>query len=179
MTRKVQILVIGHHNSATLEHEKLAYQVGAEIAKAGAVLISGGGNGVMKSSCQGAQEAGGITVGIILEDSHEFANDFCDIVIPSGMGLARHFLNALSSDGVIIIGGGAGTLSEACAAYMYKRPMVAIRNTKGVAQKYADKFLDFHKIVKIVSVDSPRDAVKLILRTIKSSCIDDDILLPK
>ena len=36
------------------------------------------------------------------------ANEYCDIVIPTGMGLTRDFINALSADGVIIVGGGSG-----------------------------------------------------------------------
>ena len=79
------------------------------------------------------------------------------------MGLTRDFLNALSADGVIIIGGGSGTLSEVCAAYMHKRPMVAIRNSGGTAEQYADKFVDHRENIKIIGVDSPKEAVELIL----------------
>ncbi len=129
MTKKRQILVIGHNdNGCTPEHEKLAYETGIEIAKSGSVLISGGLGGVMQASCHGSHDAGGIAVGIIPQDDPSLANEFCDIVIPTGMGLTRDFLNALSADGIIIIGGGSGTLSEICAAYMHKKPMVAIRN---------------------------------------------------
>ena len=39
----------------------------------------------------------------------------------------RDFLNALSADGVIAIGGGAGTLSEICAAYMYKKAYCCVK----------------------------------------------------
>ena len=162
--RKRQILVIGHNeNGCTPEHEKTAYETGAEIAKSGSVLISGGLDGVMRASCHGAHDAGGLSVGIIPQGEHSFANEFCDIVIPSGMGLTRDFLNALSADGIIIIGGGSGTLSEVCAAYMHKRPMVAIRNTGGTADQYADRFVDHRKNIKILGADSPSEAVKLVL----------------
>ena len=80
------------------------------------------------------KEWGGITVGIIPQDDSSHANEFCDIVIPSGMGLTRDFLNALSADGVIVIGGGSGTLSEICAAYMYKKPIVALKNSVELQQ---------------------------------------------
>jgi len=69
----------------------------------------------------------------------------CDIVIPSGMGLTRDFLNALAADGIIIIGGGSGTLSETCAAYMHKKPMVAIRNIGGIVEPFIDGYLDHRK----------------------------------
>ena len=170
MTRKVQILVIGNNeNGSTPEVEKIAYETGLEIAKSKAVLITGGLGGVMKASCHGAKDAEGLTVGIIPQNDPSFANEYCDIVIPTGIGLARDFLNALSADGVIIIGGASGTLSETCAAYMYKKPIVAIKNTGGIADRFADQYLDHRENVKIVGANSPKEAVKYILEKINSS----------
>lgn len=159
--------MIGHDNAGcTAEHEKIAFETGAEIAKSNAVLVSGGLKGVMLAASRGAKEAGGITVGIIPQDEPSEANEFCDIVIPTGMGMTRDFLTALSADGIIIIGGGSGTLAEVCAAYMHKKPMVAIKNTGGIAEQYADKFLDHRNRIKIIGVDSPQEAVKKILELI-------------
>jgi len=167
MAKKQQILVIGHNtNGCTPEHEKIAYETGSEIAKSGAVLISGGLGGVMAAASHGAQDSGGLTVGIIPQDNASEANQFCDIVIPSGMGLTRDFLNALAADGIIIIGGGSGTLSEVCAAYMYKKPMVAIKNMGGAVEPYIDGYVDHRKNVKIIGVDSPKEAVDYILKQI-------------
>ncbi len=168
MPKKRQILVIGNNeNGSTPELEKLAYDVGAEIAKSQSVLITGGLGGVMKAASKGAHDAGGLTVGIIPQDNPSFANEFCDIVIPSGIGLSRDFLNALSADGVIIVGGGSGTLSETCAAYMYKKPIVALKTSGGVATQYADQYLDHRKNVKIIGVDTPQEAIKYILSQIR------------
>ena len=167
MAKKRQILVIGHNdNGCTARHKKTAYDVGAEIAKSNSVLITGGLGGVMNAACHGACEADGTTVGIIPQDDASTANPYCDIVIPTGMGLTRDFLNALSSDGVIIIGGGSGTLSEICAAYMHKKPMVAIRNMGGVTAQFIDRYVDHRKNIMIVGVDTPREAVKKILELI-------------
>jgi len=163
-------LIIGNNQSGTTpELEKIAYETGGEVAKSGSVLVTGGLDGVMKAASHGAKDAGGLTVGIIPQDDPSFANEYCDIVIPSGMGLARDFLNALSADGVIIIGGGSGTLSETCAAYMYKKPIVAIKNSGGVAEKYADQYLDYRKSVLIIGVSSPKEAVNTILEKINST----------
>lgn len=170
MTKKRQILVVGNNeNGSTPELEKVAYETGLEIAKSGSVLITGGLGGVMRAACHGAKDADGLTVGIIPQNDPSFANEYCDIVIPSGIGLARDFLNALSADGVIIIGGGSGTLSETCAAYMHKKPIVAIKNTGGIADMFTDKYLDHRQNVKIVGVDSPKEAVKYILEKINSA----------
>jgi len=167
VTKKRQILVIGNNtNGCTPKHEKIAYEVGAEIAKSDSVLISGGLGGVMAAAAHGTHDANGLTVGIIPQDDATMANEFCDIVIPTGMGLTRDFLNALSADGVIIVGGGSGTLSEVCAAYMYKKPMVAIRNIGGSVEPYIDGFLDHRENIKIIGVDTPQEAVKKILELI-------------
>lgn len=167
MAKKRQILVIGHNtNGCTPEHEKMAYAVGVEIAKSGSVLITGGLGGVMAAASHGAKDAKGMTVGIIPQADASEANEYCDVVIPTGMGMTRDFLNALSADGVIIVGGASGTLSEVCAAYMNKKPMVAIRNLNGPVAQYIDGYLDHRKNVKIIGVDSAREAVEKILELI-------------
>jgi uncharacterized protein (TIGR00725 family) len=164
MPRRRQILVIGNNeNGCTPELEKTAYEIGQEVAKSDSVLITGGLGGVMKAASHGAHDAKGLVVGIIPQDNPSFANEYCDIVIPSGLGLARDFLTALSADGVIVIGGGSGTLSETCAAYMHKKPIVALRNSGGIATKFADQHLDHRENVKIVGVDTPQEAIRYIL----------------
>lgn len=170
MAKRKQILVIGNNEDGiTPVLEKIAYETGVEVVKSGSVLVTGGLGGIMRAACNGAKDANGLTICIIPQNDPSFANEYCDIVIPSGLGLARDFLNALSSDGVIIIGGGSGTLSETCAAYMHKKPIVAIRNTGGIAEMFADKYLDHRQNVLIVGVDSPRDAVNYILEKINSA----------
>lgn len=169
MAKKIQILIIGNNqNGTTPELEKISYETGMEVAKSGAVLVTGGLDGVMKAACRGAKDGGGLTLGIIPQNDASFANEYCDIVVPTGMGLARDFLTALSGDGVIIIGGGSGTLSETCAAYMHKKPIVAIKTSGGVAEKYADQYLDHRQNVMIIGVNTPKEAVKVILEKINS-----------
>jgi uncharacterized protein (TIGR00725 family) len=169
MSKKIQILVIGNNiNGCTEEHSKIAYDTGSEIAKAGHVLVTGGLGGVMQAASQGAHDSQGLSVGIIPQSDASMANEYCDIVIPTGMGLARDFINALSADGIIIIGGGSGTLSEICAAYMHKKPMVAIRNLGGVNAQFIDKFVDHRENIKIIGVDTPKQAVDKILEIITS-----------
>ena len=163
-------MVVGHNeNGSTPEAEKIAYETGLEIAKSGAILVTGGLGGVMRAACQGAKDGGGLTVGIIPQNDPSFANEYCDVVIPTGIGLARDFLNALAGDGVIVIGGGAGTLSETCAAYAYKKPIAAIKNSGGIADRFADQYLDHRENVKIVGVNSPKEAVRYILEKINVS----------
>jgi len=166
--KKFQILVIGNNdNGCTPELEKLAYETGYEVAKSNSILITGGLGGVMKAASKGAKENNGLTVGIIPQNDMSEANEFCDVVIPSGIGLMRDFLNALSADGVIAIGGGSGTLSEICASYMYSKPIVVLKNSGGTATKFADQYLDHRKNVKIIGADTPKHAMEILLEQIK------------
>ena len=167
VVKKRQILAIGNNTTGcTPKHEKIAYEIGIEIAKSDSLLITGGLGGVMNACSHGAKDGGGITMGIIPQDDPKFANDYCDIVIPSGMGFTRDFLNALSADGVIIVGGGSGTLSEVCAAYMNKKPMVAIRGIESSITPYIDGYVDHRKNVKIIGANTAKEAVKKILKLI-------------
>ena len=122
----------------------------------------------MREASRGAHDTGGLTVGIIPQNDFSLANEFCDIVIPTGMGLMRDFLNALSADGVIVIGGGSGTLSEICAAYMYKKPIIALKKSGGTASKYANQFLDHRKNVQIIGVETVDEAMKCVLEQINT-----------
>jgi len=165
--KKRQILVIGvNDNACTPELQKVAYQTGCEIARSDSVLITGGLGGVMQHSSHGAHDCGGLVVGIIPQNDPSSANEYCDIVIPSGMGYTRDFLTALSADGVIVIGGGVGTLTEACAAYMFEKPIVVIRNTGGSVSQFIDGYLDHRKTVKIAGVDTPKDAVDYVIKSL-------------
>ena len=169
MVKRRQILVIGNNtNGCTPKHETVAYDVGAYVAKSDSVLVTGGLGGVMKAASHGAHDAGGTVVGIIPQGDACMANEFCDIVIPTGMGYTRDYLNALSADGVVVIGGGSGTLSETCASYMLKKPIVAIKGLGGSVDPYIDGYIDHRKNVKIVGVDTAQEAVSTILELIAS-----------
>ena len=162
--KRRQILVIGNNtNGCTPLHEQVAYGVGFEIGRSGSVLVTGGLGGVMEAASRGASDAGGLSVGIIPQDDASLANPYCDIVIPTGMGLTRDFLNALSADGIVRVGGGSGTLSEVCAAYMHKKPMVAVRGLGGSVEQYIGRYLDHRENVKILGANTPKEAVQIVL----------------
>ena len=125
MTRRKQILVIGSDKDHCSETAyRTAYQVGAEVAKRGAVLLSGGLGGVMEAASRGAKEAGGFVIGIIPQDEKKAANAYCDVVIATGIGHARDFLTAYSADAIIVVEGGSGTMIEISAAYQKMIPII-------------------------------------------------------
>ncbi len=138
---------------------RAAYQVGLEVAKRGALLLSGGLGGVMEAASRGAKDGGGLVVGIIPQDDKGAANEFCDAVIATGMGFARDFITAYSADVIIVVGGGAGTMIEIAAAYQKKIPIVAVKGTGGMADRLADTYIDDRKIERIFGENTPEKAV--------------------
>ena len=136
-----------------------AKEVGAEIASRGAVLVTGGLGGVMEAACRGAKEKGGMVVGILPQEDMSYANPYCDIIVPTGMGFSRNYVTAYSADSAIVVGGGAGTYVEALVAYQKGKPIVALKGTGGTADKIADTYLDDRKTVKVMAAPTPKDAV--------------------
>ena len=104
----------------------LAEQVGAEVARRGAVLVCGGLGGVMEAAARGAREAGGLTIGIVPGTSAGEANPFIDVPIVTGLGEARNALVVQSSDAVIAIAGAYGTLSEIALALKMGVPVIGL-----------------------------------------------------
>jgi len=167
LLKKLQIGVIGYNSGSTINISddtlKLAYTIGSEIAKRKAILISGGLGGVMRASCKGARDHKGFAIGIVPQDSPNEANEFCDAVISTGVGLSRDFIVAHSSDGIISVGGGVGTLIELCVGYMTKKPMVAIKGSGGISDIYGGRYLDERKRIEIGYIRDPVKAVDHIV----------------
>ncbi|MCD6245516.1 TIGR00725 family protein [candidate division WOR-3 bacterium] len=93
-----------------------AFNIGVIIATKGYTLISGGGGGVMEASCKGVKSINGNSVCILPSFDKNAANNYCDIIIPSGIGEMRNFMVVRSADIIISIDGGYGTLSEIAIA---------------------------------------------------------------
>ncbi len=105
------IAVIGA-GSADKELLTLAEAVGRLIALNGAILVCGGLGGVMEAAARGANTAGGITIGILPGLEKSAANPYINVPVATGLGEMRNAIIVRSSDVLIAIGGGYGTLSE-------------------------------------------------------------------
>ncbi|MCA9672637.1 MAG: LOG family protein [Myxococcales bacterium] len=105
----------------TPQVQKQAYEIGATAARAGYVLLTGGLSGVMQRAARGAAEAGGETMGILPGTVKAEANPYVRVVVPSGIGIARNYLMALTADVMVAVNGGRGTLEEICYALDFER----------------------------------------------------------
>ncbi|MEM9554145.1 MAG: TIGR00725 family protein [Acidobacteriota bacterium] len=106
----------------------LAYAVGEEIARAGALLVCGGRGGVMDAACRGARSRGGTTLGILpgTGAADSSPNEHLSVRVFTGTGQARNLAVALSAHAAVAIGGGWGTLSEIALALKHGVPVVTL-----------------------------------------------------
>jgi len=125
--RKKIVGVIGGH-SCSNEVEQLAHNLGKELAKVVAILVCGGLSGIMEAVCQGFKVGKGLTVGIITSYNKNDANRYVDIVIPTGLGLARNVLVVKSADVIVALPGEAGTLSEIAYALQFGIPIISLKS---------------------------------------------------
>jgi len=114
----------GAADAATCE---LAHELGRRLAGAGALLLCGGRGGVMTAAARGAHEGGGGVIGVLPHAPGEGgANPFVDCALYTGLGNGRNYVNACTSDVLIALRGGSGTLSEIALAWKLGVPVVLL-----------------------------------------------------
>ena len=171
---KINIGVIGSASNAKSKPSKIAlqaaYETGKLISENGAVLICGGMSGVMEAACKGASEAGGISVGYLPGMDKSDANEYVDIALPTGVGLARNVLTIRAADVAIMISGGLGTLNElTCAINERFTPVVVMEGTGGWSDRireiaYEGKYMDERRLFPVYFAATPAEAVKQALQ---------------
>jgi hypothetical protein len=170
--RRSIIAVIGDSNPPPEDARlRMASEVGRLLVDHGCRVITGGLGGVMAAAMAGARQSDkyreGDTIAVIPSHDPSEAAESADIVLATGLGLGRNIIVA-NADGVIAIGGGAGTLSEVALAWQLRRPIVAL-DADGWSRRIAAMPLDGRKRQPDVEDDkvhlarAPAEAVRLIL----------------
>lgn len=171
----IRIGVIGQSGDIPTEIQHLAQAVGREIALRGAVLLTGGTSGVMQCASRGAKEANGLVVGILPGDTMDMANEYIDIPITTGLSFDyRSLILVHSSDALIMVGGGNGTLGELSAAYLNCKPVVILELSGGWAGKvrtmaYEEAYLDIRKTIKLDYAQTVEEALDIALSRIEEN----------
>jgi len=121
------ISVIGGEG-APPEANRLAEEVGRELAKRGVTVCCGGGGGIMEAACRGARSEGGHTIGILpgSDASESPPNAWVEFPVFTGIGYARNASVVLTGDAVIAVDGSYGTLSEIAYAMIHDVPLVGL-----------------------------------------------------
>ncbi|WP_374404293.1 TIGR00730 family Rossman fold protein [Frankia sp. Cj3] len=91
----------------------LGERLGSALVRAGYAVITGGGPGAMEAVNRGAQEAGGLSVGLGIELPFEQRlNDWVDLGVTFRYFFVRKTMFVKYAEAFVILPGGLGTLDE-------------------------------------------------------------------
>lgn len=167
---------MGSAQGPTIENQaniRKAIEVGHYIAKNDCILVSGACPGLPDEAAFGAHQAGGLTMGVspaFSEKEHiqryKSPHENYDIIIYTGLGLMeRDIINIRSSDAIILLGGGIGTLNEFTVAYDEGKVIGVLTGSGGVSN-HIDKILEIcdRKVEDFIVSDN--DTKKLVEKVI-------------
>lgn len=137
-----------------------AEEIGQLLARAGAAVVTGGLGGVMRAASRGAASAGGLTIGILPGDSSTEANEYVQVAVATGLGVARNLVVVTAADSVVAVGGRHGTLSEIGLALRMGRHVVALASWRLESEQPFGG-------PRVHRAHDPREAAQLALRLAK------------
>lgn len=162
--RKIIIGVMGGGEIVNPGDYETAYHLGALIAKEGWILLNGGrASGIMEASARGAKENGGLTIGILPVTDPDWASEYIDIPILTGIGLARNYINVLTSEVVVALPGRTGTISEVALALNIGKKVISLNFDLG------SLFEKYREDKQLIYTKSPEEVIDLIKKLLKSS----------
>jgi uncharacterized protein (TIGR00725 family) len=160
VTPRPAVAVVGPWRTTDDALLEAAAQVGAGLARAGQVVVTGGLDGVMAAASRGARQAGGLVVGILPGPDAAAANDWVDIALPTSMDEGRNALVVRAAAVVVAVGGSWGTLAEVALARRLGRPVVSLHGWSVDGPDAADG---------PVVVGSPDEAVRAAVSLLSAS----------
>ena len=129
----MKICVSGAANTSRcgLDAFEKAKDIGREIAKQGAIIMTGATTGFPFYSSMGAKDVSGFSIGFSPAsterehvETYKLPLDYMDVIVYTGFGYAgRDLLLIRSSDAVVIGCGRIGTLNEFAIAFEDRRPL--------------------------------------------------------
>jgi len=154
MNIRQRIIGVMGGGSATDADAEAAYELGRRIAQQGWILLNGGrAAGIMDASARGAAEHGGLTVGILPDETDAGASEHIRIPVMTGMGSGRNVINVLSSHAVVACPGGTGTISEIALALKYRKTVILLNFDLG------DLFSEYRRRGRLFDAATPEEAV--------------------
>ncbi|HEY4506356.1 MAG TPA: hypothetical protein VJJ24_02840 [Candidatus Paceibacterota bacterium] len=151
-------------------------ELGREVARQGAILVSGATTGIPFWAAKGAKEAGGISVGLSPAGSerehvehYKLPLDYMDLIIYTGFGFSgRDILMTRSSDAVLFGCGRVGTIHEFTVAFEDDKPMGVLTGPWSTDEVIKDIMEKGHRTTdKIVFESDPKILIQKVLEMVK------------
>lgn len=167
MKRRKVVGVIGpNYENCSSEVYNFGLELGQQLAELDIMIVCGGREGIMEAVCRGTKLSVKYdypnTIGIIPSEDKNDANRFCDIVIPTGIGLARNSIIVNTSDILIAVAGGSGTLSEISFAWQMNKKVICCTEFEGWSKKLAGTDLDKRNSGLLLEADSIENVIGLV-----------------
>jgi len=173
MTRRRVMAIVGNGGEVSEVIATLARELGREAVARGFRVVTGGLGGVMAAASEGARTSEhyteGSVVGVLPGYDRREANPWVDLVIPTGMQVARNVLVVAMADVVVAVGGGSGTLSEMALAWQLGRPIVALMGGQGWADELGGRVLDHRHAEPVAIARDAAEAVEIASRLASES----------
>ena len=167
----------GHCGAGALD---LAKELGREIARQGAILVTGATTGFPFWAAIGTKEEGGISIGISPAASerehvevYKLPLDYMDLIIYTGFGYpGRDLLITRSADAVICGCGRIGTIHEFTVAFEDGKPIGIFEGTWETGAELEDIIEKGHRVnAKVVEGKDPKKLVADIIALVKKDKI--------
>jgi uncharacterized protein (TIGR00725 family) len=157
----MRLPIVGVMGSGAQGHRELAEPLGRLVAQSGCHLLTGGGEGAMaivsEAFCHVAGRRG-LSIGVIRAQSADPwaaapVNPWVELPILTHLPLSgaqgtdplsRNHINVLSSDFLVALPGGPGTLSEVELRLQYGRPVLLFLGGKTIDGHSVGELLDMH-----------------------------------
>ena len=173
---KLKVAVSGAAEMGFLGEEayEKAKEIGREVIRQDAILVSGATTGFPMWAAIGAKEENGISFGLSPAsneaehvETYRLPLDYMDLIIYTGFGYSgRDLLMTRSSDAVVIGPGRIGTIHEFTIAYEDHKPIGVLtgdwEDTDEVIRHIMDK--SHRPNAKVVFSDDPKTLVSKILQ---------------
>ena len=168
----------GHCGVDALDKAK---ELGKEIARQGAVLVTGATTGFPFWAAMGAKEEGGICVGISPAagerehvEVYKLPLDYMDLIIYTGFGYpGRDLLLTRSADAVICGCGRIGTIHEFTVAFEDKKPIGIFEGPWDMDEELKEIIAKGHRENPKIIIDSdPKKLVEGVIALVKKDKLE-------
>ncbi len=156
---------------------KKSWEVGREIAKQGAVLVTGATIGIPEWAARGAKSVKGFSIGLSPAGSmrehvrkYHLPTSHMDIIVYTGFDYSgRNLLLTRSSDAVIEICGRVGTLNEFTIAFEDRKPVGVLLGTGGAVEEIPHILKVAKRGSKNIIYDTdPERLVKKVIKAVRA-----------